>query len=154
VLLEPLRQLQRGQVGPIVSRAARRQPEGPAQGGVAAGLLGALPGETLLLGALGRVAALGLLALRRLLLAPPGATQAGHARHPGHATTAAQLAHRLLRGLEALEELVDLRDGHPRTAGDAGAPGTVDLLGVGPLPGGHRPDHRLDAVELPLVESV
>ena len=42
----------------------------------------------------------------------------------------------------------------PGPAGDAGPARAVDLLGVGALERRHRADHRLDAVELALVEVV
>src|SRR5690606_19420759 len=113
----------------------------------------------LLLGALGGVAGLALLTLLRgrghaaAGLLPAAGQPAGPepaARHlaagPGH------LPHHRLRLLEPLHELVDLGHRGAGAAGDARAPRAVDDLRVGPLLWRHRADHRLDAVDLALVE--
>ena len=116
----------------------------------------ALAGRPLLGRPLGRVAGLGLLALRCLLAATlAGARPAtGQARHPGHAAALGHLLHHLLRLTEALEQLVDLGGAGARALGDARAARAVDQLGVVALERGHREDHRLDPVELLLVEGV
>ena len=135
--------------GPVGTRRTEgaRSRGGPARGGL-------LRGSPLLRGALGGVAALALLALRLLLLAAlAGAGDAGHARQAATASASHRL-HHLLGLAEALEQLVDLGDRDTGALGDAGAARAVDLLGVGALERRHRADHRLDAVELAVVEGV
>src|SRR5690606_17953797 len=156
-LVEPGGQLEVGQVllASIVRTA--RQAKGTAHG-VATRLLSLLRGEPLLLGTLGRVAALALLALR---LGPALARAATahawhprHPRHPGYTAAPAHLAHHLLRLAEPLQQLVDLRDRHTRALGDTGSTGAVDLFRVRTLERRHRAHHRLDPVELLVVQCV
>src|SRR5580765_4543124 len=123
-LLESLGQVVGVELGHGRAAVAGRGP-GPERGATGRGRPAGAPGSRrgLLLRAPGRVAGLGLLALRLLLALAAPAPETGHARHTGDAATAGQALHHLLGLTEPLEQLVDLRDGHPRAAGDAGPAG-------------------------------
>src|SRR5690606_29475129 len=112
--------------------------------------------QALLLGPLGRVPGLALLALGRRRHAPArllaAAREVAHARHARHTAATCHLLHHLLRTGEPFEQLVDVRGGGARTAGDPRAARAVDDLGAGALGRGHRAHDRLDAVDLTLVE--
>src|SRR5690606_39628670 len=105
----------------------------------------------LLLGALGGVAGLALLALLRRrrhaaagLLPATGQPTGAEAAAGQPPAGAGHLPHHLLRLLEALHELVDLGHRGARAPCDPGAPRTVEDASDVSLLGGHRATHRLD----------
>src|SRR4029077_11340372 len=70
----------------------------------------------------------------------------------GLAATISQtkLLRELLHRVPRLQNPVDVRGLKAAAAGDSAPPGAVDDLGVGPLSGSHREDHRLHVLDLTL----
>src|SRR5690606_22342052 len=69
-----------------------------------------------------------------------------------HAAAAAHLLHHVLHRLELLDEAIHGVDGVARAGGDAAAPRQVDHVGALPFARRHRLDHRLEALEVFVVE--
>src|SRR6476469_615363 len=96
----------------------------------------------------GRLAPAGLWARRALV----SARQLGHLLRRRRLPVGHRF-HQHFHLIELLDQLVDARDLGRGAVGNPFAAGAVDQPRIGPLPGRHREDDRLDTVELAFVEG-